>query len=455
MATSVKSLEKSVAKAILSNLGRLANSIESRFSCGGTISSENSTTTIILYKKQTGDWSHKPLQLPQTPEDDGTLQDLIDSCSPASFGLGNEAVTDKSYRDALKLEPDSFSTNFSPFNSSVIDYVTTLMKITSPVRAELYKLNIYSTGGHFKSHVDTPRSGDMFGSLVVCLPSPFTGGQLVTRHQQREVTFDWSNQSTSNIQWASFFSNVEHEVLPVTSGHRITLTYNLYHAEPMENKFIFHVSSNPLYLELMAAIRNPHFMRKGGILGFYCHHRYVDVRNDLDKFAHTLKGEDAIIYRIAKSLGLHIGMKSVCGSRKHDHASSHESDDPRDDPDYNLEEDDDRDRNDDLYILDNFHGFYDDHHCWGDDDIEILEAMFGVVVRDIKITWCRETKNGSIWEAAGNTAYLCGNDPVSLTFYQCACLLIVIPEFTSARSVIGSVVPTESDANSSIINKAT
>ena len=36
---------------------------------------------------------------------------------------------------------------------------------------------LYSgSGGHFKAAVDTPRSGDMFGSLVVCLPTQFTGG---------------------------------------------------------------------------------------------------------------------------------------------------------------------------------------------------------------------------------------------------------------------------------------
>ena len=55
-------------------------------------------------------------------------------------------------------------------------------------RAELYILNVYSTGGHFKAHVDTPRSKEMFGSLVVCLPSQFTGGELVTRHQGRQVS---------------------------------------------------------------------------------------------------------------------------------------------------------------------------------------------------------------------------------------------------------------------------
>ena len=63
---------------------------------------------------------------------------------------------------------------------------------------------------------------------MIYLPSAFTGGELVTRHQGRQVVFDWSVLSGSQIQWAGFYSDVEHEVLPVTSGYRITLTYNLY-----------------------------------------------------------------------------------------------------------------------------------------------------------------------------------------------------------------------------------
>ena len=30
------------------------------------------------------------------------------------------------------------------------------------------------------------------------------------------------------IDYVAFFSDVEHEVAPVISGHRVTLTYNLY-----------------------------------------------------------------------------------------------------------------------------------------------------------------------------------------------------------------------------------
>ena len=73
----------------------------------------------------------------------------------------------------------------------------------------------------------------MFGSLVVCLPSQFSGGALVTRHNGQEITYDWSSPADDpvcSIQGAAFFSDVEHEILPVTEGYRVTLTYNLYHS---------------------------------------------------------------------------------------------------------------------------------------------------------------------------------------------------------------------------------
>lgn len=79
----------------------------------------------------------------------------------------------------------------------------------------------------FKPHVDTPRSDLQIGSLVVGLPCEHEGGQLVVRHQGHSTTFDWSGP-IADIRWAAFYSDCEHEVLEVTSGYRITLTYNLY-----------------------------------------------------------------------------------------------------------------------------------------------------------------------------------------------------------------------------------
>lgn len=79
-----------------------------------------------------------------------------------------------------------------------------------------------------RTDVDTPRGATQFGSLVVCLPYPHQGGQLRVAHQGRETICDWSAQKGEAIKWAAFYSDCEHEVLEVISGHRITLTYNLY-----------------------------------------------------------------------------------------------------------------------------------------------------------------------------------------------------------------------------------
>ena len=140
------------------------------------------------------------------------------------------------------------------------------------IRAELYKMNIYTCPtGCFKAHVDTPCGGNMFGSLVVCLPSQFTGGSLVTRHQGQEVAYDWSsptNDPVQNIQWAAFFSDVEHEILPVTNGYRVTLTYNLYHCDQLNPVPSLNVTTTPFYQNLKATIGQPHFLHQRRSPGF-------------------------------------------------------------------------------------------------------------------------------------------------------------------------------------------
>ena len=44
---------------------------------------------------------------------------------------------------------------------------------------------------------------------------------LIPMPHGREVKFDWSStvENPKTVSWAVFFSDVEHEVLPVTEGH--------------------------------------------------------------------------------------------------------------------------------------------------------------------------------------------------------------------------------------------
>jgi hypothetical protein len=76
---------------------------------------------------------------------------------------------------------------------------------------------------------------------------------------------------TKDIQWAAFYSDCEHEVLEVTSGHRITLTYNLYVrrglGELVGQGNTLDFQQLALYQEVKVALRNPLFMPEGMATG--------------------------------------------------------------------------------------------------------------------------------------------------------------------------------------------
>ena len=298
-------LEETAKTTVVGNLGELANDLSSCFCCSGRLEQQ---IVRINYELKNGDLSD--IALPGADEND--LSQLLAASSVASFGKGTEDVVDLSYRDAFKLGPDKLSTSFGLSNTAILSDIETLLVPNRSIRAEFHKLNIYTgPNGHFKPHLDTPHSAEMFGSLVVCLPTQFTGGSLVTRHLGQEVIFDWSSSfqgsDSQNIEWAAFFCDVEHEILPVKSGHRITLTYNLYYAEERPSTFPI---VSPFYRYLQEALKQSHFMPEGGCLGFDCKHSYVfSTLNDEQLLPSVLKGADYMIFQVAKTLGLNVTIK--------------------------------------------------------------------------------------------------------------------------------------------------
>jgi len=85
------------------------------------------------------------------------------------------------------------------------------------------------------------------------------------RHQKQHVDFDWSSRSGNYIQWAAFYSDCEQVVETVTTGHRITLVYNINIAEPVGNPVchLIDPTTLPLYEYLKSLTENPAFMRVG------------------------------------------------------------------------------------------------------------------------------------------------------------------------------------------------
>ncbi|KAI0310143.1 hypothetical protein OF83DRAFT_1071034 [Amylostereum chailletii] len=262
------------------------------------------------------------------------LLSLADECDPASFGRGNEDVLDETYRKAGKLDNTFFSTPFVPERTTLIDLIRDELlegpEHARPISAELYKLNVYGEGSFFKAHQDTPRGTSMFGSLVVVYPTNHTGGALILRNRDEEWTFDSAqavaSQTLPSFGFIAFFSDVEHEVAVVESGHRVTLTYNLYYNDvpatpavprallapapaPISNEALFESVLRPL-------LDNPKFMPSGGHLGFGLRHVYpVQKRGGFDHVYGLLKGSDAIIHRAARTLSLPSRLYLVYESR--------------------------------------------------------------------------------------------------------------------------------------------
>lgn len=166
---------------------------------------------------------------------------LLSACQQASFGRGQQDVLDPAYRSALVLHAQDFaiapSSSIEPYTLGIIAAIEHVLfpgafafappnDVTRPrIVAKLDKLNVYSTGDFFKPHVDTPRSANMFGTLVMNLPVKHEGGQLVIRAPLQGEHVDGDSFETKwggldSLGWVAFFSDCMHEVLPVVSGHR-------------------------------------------------------------------------------------------------------------------------------------------------------------------------------------------------------------------------------------------
>ncbi|KAF2804168.1 uncharacterized protein BDZ99DRAFT_452136 [Mytilinidion resinicola] len=269
------------------------------------------------------------ITLPCEPGDASSLENLVNDCQPATFGHNGKDIYDETYRKATKLDTTAFSSTFNPYEVGIIDVIAQILLPSLPggdisrgVRAELYKLNVYSgPSGKFKAHVDTPRGSTQFGSLVVCLPCDHEGGELVVRHNGNAIIYNWGSTGAGStdaaeIQWAAFYSDCEHEVLEVKSGHRITLTYHLYIASGSGDLAgrcpWLDPTALPLYDAILSMLELPAFMKEGGLVGVYCSHAYAHTHEEgIKHLPGSLKGSDMALYEIFKALNLEVNLKPI------------------------------------------------------------------------------------------------------------------------------------------------
>jgi hypothetical protein len=156
------------------------------------------------------------------------------------------------------------------------------------------------------------------GTLTFCLPSTFTGGELVIRQDGNEIKVDWSSQvldqdGSGSIGWCFLYADCEHEVLPVKTGMRITLAYDVFYAKIRELT-IGDTRANGM-LDLFAKVFDPrnNLFPDGAKLGFGLRHAYAGNQGwvQMNHLENRLKGIDRTLMSVIKECGLEWKTRAV------------------------------------------------------------------------------------------------------------------------------------------------
>ena len=169
-----------------------------------------------------------PLRLPISPD---TARRLIAVAERAPFGRGEETLYDRTVRDTWQIGEEALDIYWAAWNrhlASALQYFHDDLGLPEgTLVAEPDKLLIYSEGQFFAPHQDSERDDDMIGTLVIDLPSEYSGGALVVEHQGERKRFQRRKRDAEALSLVAFYADCRHEVRPVKAGFRVCLTYRL------------------------------------------------------------------------------------------------------------------------------------------------------------------------------------------------------------------------------------
>lgn len=183
----------------------------------------------------------------------------------------------------------------------------------------------------------------MFGSLVIVFPTPHEGGALVLREHKGEKSQEWTfdpaallvQAARPSIAYVAFYSDIEHEVMPVQSGYRVTITYNLYRVKEdtaqgntsVPLALSYPTNEGSFRETLRELLEDPSFLPEGGNLMFALRHQYPlskvpmsrargrGARKALQEVATRLKATDALVFKVMRELSLDASLKIVYEDR--------------------------------------------------------------------------------------------------------------------------------------------
>lgn len=156
-----------------------------------------------------------------------TAHALHAASTPARHGRRDQTLLDTQVRDTGELSADAVALDWAEGVFSGLQAEVASALGQPHVEAWLHNLLVYGPGQFFKPHQDTEKHPGMVGTLVLVMPSPHIGGELVVRHGSEQAHFASQHLNADRIRWIAFYADCRHEVLPVSEGWRVVLTFDL------------------------------------------------------------------------------------------------------------------------------------------------------------------------------------------------------------------------------------
>lgn len=214
--------------------------------------------------------------------------------------------------------------NFDPLGDDIMLESTISSLYGIPITTTLDTLKSYSKGGFLKPRKPNEKSECHIGTLLIDIPSSFQGGQSILRRGHEEMGLDWSTSKPilgemGKLQWVFFSLDVEHEVRPVTDGHRLSLSYDVYRVQSknfplyiIPKNVVVNPKSLPTYSAFAACLNNADFLPYGGRLAFGLDHEYPVTSTDwMDRFHNYLRGSDAALAHAFEGLEIEFKLMAV------------------------------------------------------------------------------------------------------------------------------------------------
>lgn len=214
------------------------------------------------------------LALPVPEEQAGRLCEIG---RPARYGRGEQTLLDRAVRDTWEIPKSRVKIDKRRWDKTLVPVLDALRAdLGFPsgcmLEARFHSMLVYAPGQFFVQHQDSEKDDTMVASLVVTLPSSFTGGVLEVEHGGQVASFRGSKKHSSFV---AFYGDCRHQIKPVKRGHRVVMTYDLLLRRPASS--VPGMDVDPEALDGTARCLEEHFGAPGALyrLVYLLDHEYT------------------------------------------------------------------------------------------------------------------------------------------------------------------------------------